>query len=162
MKEDAKTKLFLLAALAVFPTLAISSGHPVARPQSKNKSFAQTLVEQTKAKHPEADEVGIAIRLKSGCKTIASTDASDVGETCEKDDMAPMQTGKPYVEKERDGYDVSVPLRDAQGQMIGSLGIGFKLAAGQTESKLTAEALKISKEMSAQIPTQAKLFQPAK
>lgn len=162
MKEDAKTKLCLLAALAVFPTLALSSGHPVARPQSKSKSFAQTLVEQAKAKHAEADEVGIAVRLKSGCKTIASTDAGDVGETCEEDDIAPMQTGKPYVEKERDGYDVSVPLRDAQGRMIGSLGIGFKPATGQTESTRTAEALKISREMSAQIPSKATLFQPAK
>jgi hypothetical protein len=162
MKEDVKTKIFLFAALALFPILALSSGHPVARPEAKSKTFAQALVEQTKARHPEADEVGIAVRLKSGCQTIASTDAGDVGEACEKDDVAPMQTGKPYVEKERDGYDVSVPLCDAQGRMIGSLGIGFKREAGQTESKLAAEALAISKELARQIPSKKKLFQPAK
>lgn len=162
MKEDATMKLFMLAALAVFPTLALSSVHPVAWPESKNKSFAQALVEETKAKHPEVDEVGIAVRSKSGCKTIASTDPRDVGESCEKDDVAPIQTGKPYVEKERDGYDVSVPLRDAQGRMIGSLGVGFKQEAEQTESKVTAQALAMGREVSAQIPTKAKLFQRAK
>lgn len=162
MKEDATMKLFLLAALAVFPMLALSSGHPVAQPESKTESFAQALVEQTKAKHAEADEVGIAVRLKSGCKTIASTDPSDIGEACEKEDMAPMQTGKPYVEKEGKGYDVSVPLRDAQGRMIGSLGVGFKPAAGQTQSKALAEAFAISKEMSAQIPTKMTLLRPAR
>lgn len=162
MTEDMKMKFSLFVALALFPMLALSSGHRVARPAAKQKSFAEALVEQAKANHPEADEVGIAVRMKSGCKTIASTDPSDIGENCEKDDVAPMQTGKPYVEKERDGYDVSVPLRDAQGRMIGALGVGFKKDGGQTESKVTAQALAIAKEMSAQIPTKATLFQPAK
>jgi hypothetical protein len=162
MNEDATTKIFLVAALALFPMLALSSGHPVARPEAKSRTFAQALVEQTKARHPEAGEVGFAVRLKSGCKTIASTDPGDVGEACEKDDVAPMQTGKPYVEKEGDGYDVSVPLRDAQGRLIGSLGVGFKREAGQTKSKLTAAALAIAKELAPQIPSKAKLFQLAK
>lgn len=125
----------------------------------KGKSFAQKLVESTLAKHPETDEVGISTYTRRGCYGIASTDKSDVGEKCEKDDVAPMQTGKPYVEKERDGFDVSVPLHDSAGKIIGSLGIGFKPAAGQTEVSVTAQAQKIEAEMESQISSKAMLFQ---
>ena len=125
---------------------------------SKAKSLAQKLVETTQAKHPELDEVGISATTASGCRGIASTDKSDIGEKCEKDDLAPMQTGKPFVEKEKDGYDISVPLHDSTGKIIGTLGIGFKPAAGQTEASLTAQAQKIAAEMEAQIPSKAKLL----
>jgi hypothetical protein len=128
----------------------------------KAKTFAQRLVDQTKAAHPEADEIGISVRSARGCRTIASTDPTDIGEACEKDDLAPMQTGKPYVEKERDGYDVSVPLRDAHGRLIGSLGVGFKRQSGQTQAQVTSAAEKISKEIASRISSKAELSRPAK
>jgi hypothetical protein len=123
------------------------------------KSFAQKLVEATQAKHPEADEIGISTMTHRGCYGIASTDKSDIGEKCEKDDIAPMQTGKPYVEKEKDGFDVSVPLHDSTGKIIGTVGVGFKPAAGQSEASVTGQAQKIAAEMEAQIPSKAKLFE---
>jgi len=126
------------------------------------KTLAQSLVEQALASHPESDEVGIAVRSSRGCKTIASTDKNDLGEACEKDDIAPMQNGKPYVEKEKDGFDVSVPLRDAQGKIIGSLGIGFKRQPGQTQAEVTEKAMKIAQEMAPQIISKVKLFEAAK
>lgn len=125
------------------------------------KTRAQRLVEDTLKKHPEVGEVGIAVRTSRGCRTIASTDKSDVGEACEKDDIEPMRTGKPFVERERDGYgDVSVPLRDVQGRIVGSLGVSFKHAPGQTRAKVVEAAEKISKEMSIHIASKAALFQP--
>lgn len=151
--------LMLSMAIAIFAAPACLA---VAQPVPKERTFAQNLVNQTKAMHPEADEIGISIRSARGCRTIASTDPSDIGEACEKDDMAPMRTGKPYVEKERDGYDVSVPLRDAHGRLIGSLGVGFKPQAGQTQAQVTSAAEKISKEMSSKISSKAELSRPAK
>jgi len=50
-----------------------------------------------------------------------------------------MQTGKPFVEKEKDGFDVSLPLHDSTGKLIGVVGIGFKAAAGQTEASVTEQ-----------------------
>ena len=127
-------------------------------PRPAPKTFAQQLVDATHAAHPEADEIGISATTSSGCKGIASTDKSDIGEKCEADDIKPMRTGKPFVEKEKDGYDVSLPLHDSDGKVIGVVGVGFKLVSGQTEASVTAQARKIAAEMEAKIPSKAKLF----
>jgi hypothetical protein len=126
------------------------------------KIFAQTLVESTHARHPETTEIGIAARSSRGCETIASTDRGDVGEKCEKDDVEPMQTGNPFVEKEKDGFDVSLPLHDAQGKMVGTVGIEFKSEPGQAESSVLAQAKTIAAEMETHIQSKAKLYERAK
>lgn len=120
--------------------------------------FAQQLVEATRAKHPEADEVGISAVTSGGCRGIASTDKGDIGEKCEKEDAEPMQTGKPFIEKESDGFDVSLPLHDVSGNTIGSVGIGFKPAPGQTSASVMQAAHEIAAEMEKQIPSKASLF----
>lgn len=147
----------ITAAIFASPSLLLAN-----QQASKGETFAQELVEQALANHPEADEVGIAVRSSRGCRTIASTDKSDLGEACEKDDVAPMQNGKLYVENEKDGYDVSVPLRTTDGKIIGSLGIGFKRAGGRTQAKVIADATKISEEMAARISSKARLFEHVK
>jgi DNA-binding IclR family transcriptional regulator len=71
-----------------------------------------------------------------------------------------MKTGEPFVEHEPDGFDVTAPLHDATGKLIGALGIDFKPQPGQTKAdvlKLTAGLLK---EVEQQIPSKAFLFQP--
>jgi hypothetical protein len=123
------------------------------------KLFAQKLVEATQAKHPESDEIGISANTSRGCIGIASTDKSDIGGKCEKEDSEPMRTGKPVVEKEKDGFDVSLPLHDSTGNIIGAVGVGFKSAPGQTEASVTEQAQRIASEMEAQIPSKAKLFE---
>ena len=144
-----------IMAMGFSPASGLTSpGQQTAKP----KLFAQKLVEKIQAKHPEADEIGISVRLSGGCKTIASTDRTDIGEACEKDDIEPMRTGMPFVEKERDGYDISVALHDAKGKLVGSVGIGFKPAAGQTEKSFVEKAKEIAREMEAQISSRAQLF----
>lgn len=152
--------------LAAVLTLAILGLSPVlASAQAmthKGKIFAQKLVEATQAEYSEVDEIGISTTTRSGCIGIASTDRSGIGEKCEKDDVEPMHTGKPYVEKEKDGFDVSLPLHDSAGRLIGVVGIGFKPAAGQTEASVVQQARKIASEMEAQIPSKTKLFERSK
>src|SRR5437762_2221124 len=72
---------------------------------------------------------------------------------------AAMKTGAPFVEQEAEGFDVTAPLHDATGKLIGGLGIDFKQQHGQTKAdvlKLTAALLK---ELEQQIPSKAFLFQ---
>ena len=127
----------------------------------RTKSMAQKLVEDTHAQHPEATEIGIVTVSAKGCRTIASTDKGDIGEKCEAEDSAPMKTGKPYVEKEKDGYDISLALHDASGKTIGAVGIEFKLQAGQTAANMTEKAKQIAGEMEKQIPSKAALSKHA-
>lgn len=168
MREETLKETERSGALLVFggmaPLIAILLGMlPVLiSAQTKThteKSFAQKLVEATLAKHPESDEISISANTTRGCIGIASTDKSDVGAKCEKEDSEPMRTGKPIVENEKDGFDVSLPLRDSTGTMVGAVGIGFKPAPGQSAASVTAQAQKIAAEMEAQIPSKAKLLE---
>lgn len=149
-------------AAALFVAAVFASSRPAfALAQAntgKGKLFAQKLVENTHVKHPETDEVGISAMTSRGCVGIASTDKSDIGEKCEKDDAEPMRTGQRFVEKEKDGFDVSLPLHDSAGKIIGTAGIGFKLGVGQTEASVTRQAQKILSEMEAQIHSKSDLL----
>ena len=95
---------------------------------------------------------------KRGCFGIASTDPSDVGEKCEAEDLRPIRTRKAYVEKEGGGFDISLPLYDSAGKLVGSVGIGFKGSAGHSSAELTQKAKEIAEEMAKQIPSKAALF----
>jgi hypothetical protein len=163
MKETQRIRAFLvLVGMAPLAALLISMLPVLTFAQTKThtgKSFAQKLVEATQAKHSESDEISISAITSRGCIGIASTDKSDIGGKCEKEDSEPMRTGKPVVEKEKDGFDVSLPLHDSTGEIIGAVGVGFKPAPGQTEASVTELARKIAAEMEAQIPSKAKLLE---
>lgn len=87
-------------------------------------AFAQKLVDQLQAAHPEFSEIGIsAIIAGSGCQGIASTDKSDIGEKCEADDAAPIRTGRESIGSEGKNLDISLPVHDASGKLVGAVGI---------------------------------------
>ncbi|HKV27686.1 MAG TPA: hypothetical protein VJN90_05380 [Candidatus Acidoferrales bacterium] len=150
-----------IIGIAAFGVCFAAAAAPAQTTAHRAKSMAQKLVEDTHAQHPEATEIGIVTVSARGCRTIASTDKGDIGEKCEAGDSASMKTGKPYVEKEKDGYDISLPLHDASGKAIGAVGIEFKLEAGQTSASMTEKAKAIAGEMEKQIPSKAALSKPA-
>jgi hypothetical protein len=145
----------VLAILALLSALSFAD-----KKAPKPKIFAQKLVEEVLAKYSEVTGVEIAVRSPETCSTVAATDPKDVGEKCDKDELDPMRTGQPSVEKERDGFDVTLPLHDAAGQVIGAVGMGFKLKSGQERSTVLEQARQIVQEMEAQIPASAKLLEP--
>lgn len=138
--------------IAALPSAAATSAQA-----GKAKSFAQRLVDSTMAQHPDATEVGIAARTARGCRGIASTDPGDVGERCEAEDVRAMTSGRATVAKEKDGYDVSLPLHDAAGAVVGAVGIEFKLSAAKTRADALKEARAIEQEMAAKISSKAQL-----
>jgi hypothetical protein len=84
-----------------------------------------------------------------------------MGQPCDEDEHAALKTMKPFVEHEADGYDVTAPLHDANGQLVGVLGIDFKPEAGQTDAEILKLTAGLLREMEPQIPSKAFLFQPA-
>jgi hypothetical protein len=129
--------------------------------QSK-KTQAQNLVDRIAERHSEITglELSATPAGQKNCVTIGATQAEDLGEKCDKDEAIAMKTGEPFVEQEPDGFDVTAPLHDVSGRLIGAIGIDFKQQPGQTKTdvlKLTAGLLK---EVEQQIPSKAFLFQP--
>jgi len=163
MKATQQIRALILLAGTVLLAAPLITARPIlAAAHTKTqagKTVAQKLVETTQANHPESDEIGISAITSRGCVGIASTDKSDIGEKCEKEDSGAMRTGKPVVEKEKDGFDVTLALHDSTGKTIGALGVGFKPAPGQTGASVTEQARKIASEIEAQIPSKAKLFE---
>ena len=122
-----------------------------------NDRFAQRLVTQAMTSHSQASEIGISISTSAGCHSIASSDPSDVGERCEGGDLRVIRTHQAHAVKEKDGYDVSVPLHDSAGKLIGSLAVEFRLQAEQSTSAAIRDAKAISREMAAHIPSKSSL-----
>jgi hypothetical protein len=154
----------VLPLVAVFALmLAVLASQGQANPAAsgaKRRIFAQVLVESTVAKHAELAGLELATTPPDGhdCTTIAATDVKEMGDKCDKGELAVMKTGKPTVEKEGDGYDVTLPLH-VSGKTIGIIGMDFKL--DQKESGLVDRANVIAKEVEDQIPAKSKLFEAA-
>jgi len=115
--------------------------------QSK-KTHAQKLVDSIAQRHSEITglELSATQAGQKGCATIAATEAKDLGEKCDKDEDTAMKTGEPFVEHGPDGFDVTAPLHDATGKLIGALGIDFRPQPGQTK----ADVLQLTKSESIQ------------
>jgi hypothetical protein len=150
----------LLLSLCALTAYAQELTSP-AKPNTKSRTFAQALVENTLSKHPGLAGVGLATSQAQGndCVTIADTDAKELGDKCDKGELAVMKTGKSTVEKEGDGYDVTLPLH-VGGKTIGIIAMDFKL--DEQEAGLLDRAKDIAKELEAQIPEKSKLFEPAR
>lgn len=153
----------LLSSICVFMVTAMASRIPAnpTTPSAKGRIFAQALIEDTLAKHPELSGLELATAAPDGheCVTIAATDAKEIGEKCDNGDLAVMRTGKPSVEKESDSYDVTLPLQIG-GTRIGIIGMDFKL--DQKEAGLLDRARAIAREIESRIPSKSKLFETAR
>jgi hypothetical protein len=153
------------AGLLVATLIVVSAMYTMQQAQAQSrKTNAQQLVETLLMKHPEVEGLELAAAPPNGgkCSTIAATNPKDIGEKCDADEDQVMRTQKPFVEKEADGFDVTTPLHDAAGKLIGTLGIDVKAKPGLTQDDALKIADKLLKEVEPQIPSQAFLFEPAR
>jgi hypothetical protein len=153
-------------AITILVTVGVAGWiSAVAKPAGR--IFAQQLVERALATHPEVTGVELSSTPAGKlCVAIASTDPKDLGDKCDTDELTPMKTNEPFVEKEKEGgkdvYDITMPLHDTGGNVIGAVGMDFKPEPGQKESQVVKAAQRIVGEMETQIPAKAKLFETAK
>lgn len=148
----------LLAILASMSWILVPGAALSATPE---KIFAQKLLEETLSKHTEVTGLEIAATTKHGCKTIAATDPKELEEKCDAEVWRPLRSGKPYVEREKDGFDVTLPLHDASGKTIAVVGMDFKPEPAQTKESVIEQGRQITGEMEKQVPSKAKLFERA-
>jgi hypothetical protein len=97
---------------------------------------------------------------EAGLRTIALAEAKDLGGKCDEDEFTAMKTGTPFVDGGKDEWDITVPLRDVSGKMIGAPGMDSKVKPGQQRSAVVRLASEITGEIEKQIPSSARLFEP--
>jgi hypothetical protein len=127
--------------------------------------FAQTLVNEQIAKHPELLILGMHAP-KPGAKDshMIASNLDRIGKEDDEDDLAVAKERKTILApnmKEPDKFEVAVPLKDASGKVIGSLSTVFKYAPGDDEVKMHQAALAIRDEVARKIPSVAALFKSA-
>jgi hypothetical protein len=139
-------------------TLILSVLSSCLNAQSK-KTQAQNLVDLIAQKHSEisALELSATPAGQKRCVIIAATSQRTLREKCDQDEAAAMKPG-PFVEQEPEGFDVTAPLHDATGKLIGALGIHFK-QHGRTKANVLKLTAALLKELEQQIPSKAFLFQ---
>ena len=144
----------------LFLTLALIALVPVHADEIR----AQKAVTEVKAAHPEITGLELAATRseQEGCKTIAATEVREIGEKCDKDEFTAMKTNQPFVEKEKDEFDATVPFHDSAGKIIGAVGMDFKAGPGQTIETVTRQAKQIASELEKRITSKQQLFEPAK
>jgi hypothetical protein len=162
-------RMHLAFSAAAAAVLGATAGYALADPAlgkaADNAIYAQTLVNEQMAKHPELLVLGMHAP-KPGAKDshMIAANLDRIGKVDDEDDLAVAQERKTILApnlKEPTKFEVAVPLKDASGKVIGSLSTVFKYAAGDDEVKMHVAALAIRDEMAKKIPSVAALFKSA-
>ena len=169
MKKILITLVSLCISLASLPGLraAETAPDPSWGKAADNKIYAQKLVNELMAAHPELLVVGLHA-TKPGAKdqTMIATNLDRVGKADDDDDKAVSVEHKIILApnlKESNKFEVQVWLKDAKGtQLIAAAGLVFKYKQGDSEIVLLTKALAIRDELAKKTPSFAALFAPAK
>lgn len=126
--------------------------------------YAQKLVEEVRAKHPEL--VYLNLRTippdRTGSFKVASSPPSRGGKSDQADLDA--EQGKPLIEQIKDApqeFRVLLPLRERSGKIIGNIATRMKLPPGKTTSDAMKLAQQVDRELQSRIGSKAQLFEPA-
>jgi hypothetical protein len=118
-----RTALFLASALLASPLLA----------QTPSKTYAQQLVDQTLATHPDIAIMAMHVTPpKQTDNVIIASNIGRIGKKADSDDMGVVNTGTPVreVNKEGDHFEVELPLLDVTNDTVGALSIVYPYKAG--------------------------------
>jgi hypothetical protein len=119
-----------------FDDLAVGDLSSGASSHSSGKILAQKLVDDLAAKHRELIRIGLHVTPPNRSENviIASNIPEKIAQTSDPEDVKAMQSGKPVVLKEGRNFDVTIPLHDASGRIIGAIGLTFPPRPGEQDT----------------------------
>ena len=147
--------MLFLATISMIPT-------PIAAQTGGYMTYAQKLLQDTLAKHPEVVIMAFHVNPPSSqTNVIIASNIGRIGKVADDDDMNVIKTEKSNLEVNATGnhFEDECVLRDKTGKNIGAVGIVFDYKKGDDQKKLAAAAEKIRDEMSQSIPSKGKLFE---
>jgi hypothetical protein len=123
---------------------------------------AQKIVEEIKTAHSEITSLEVAARQSRNgrCETIAATEAKEIGQKCDKDELTAIKTNQPFIEEEKSEFDATLPLHDAAGAVIGTVGMDFTKENGLTKATVAQRAKSIVGEIEKKITSREELLRP--
>ncbi|HYP33427.1 MAG TPA: TonB-dependent siderophore receptor, partial [Burkholderiaceae bacterium] len=124
---------------------------------------AQRLAEATLARHPEAAHVVLHVTPPGAADSenlVIGSTIGRLGKKADEDDLRIMHEARTetVVAKSGDRFNVSLPLIDHRGGVIGVVAIGFPYKAGDDKALLVADAERIRDELRDGGIDAAKLF----
>ena len=129
-------------------------------PHFADDTYAQKLVDETLAAHPEIKVLAIhATPPGSKANVILGSNIGRIGKTADEDDLRVIEKGATNKEVAENGkrFEAELPLNDARGKRIGALGVVLAYKAGDDKEALTAHAEQIRDEMARRIASPAAL-----
>ena len=131
--------------------------------QSTPKTYAQELVDQTTAAHPDIIVMAIhATPPKQKDNVIIASNIGRIGKKADSDDLGVVTSGKPLVEVNKAGnrLEVEVPLFDTTGDTLGALSIVYAYKNGDDKQALQQKAEQIRDQLARRISNPGNLTQP--
>jgi len=127
---------------------------------TKAAPFAQKLVDEALAKHPEVLLLAIHAQPPGHKDVIVASNFGRIGKLGDEDDMRCIHTGKPNLEVDPTGahFEAEIVLHDKAGKTIGALGVVFNYKPGDDKSAYHHIADQVEAEMRAQLPNEKSLF----
>lgn len=125
--------------------------------------FAQKLVNEALAKHPELLLLAIHAAPPGHKNLIIASNFGRIGKIGDEDDMRCIRTGKSNLEMSAAGdhFEDELILQDKAGKTIGALGVVFNYKPGDDKAAYQKIAEQVRDEMRAQLTSSSKLFGPA-
>ena len=133
-------------------------------PDAPANTYAQQLVDEVIAAHPEIEILAIhATAPESDYNIIAGSNIGRIGKKADNDDMRCFFTGKPNLEVNSTGkrFESEMQLHDASGQLVGVVGVVVAYKKGDDRQILFNHATRIRDELEKRIPDSASLFRSA-
>jgi hypothetical protein len=128
---------------------------------TKAAPFAQKLVDDALAEHPEILLIAIHATPPGHKNVIVASNFGRIGKIGDEDDMRCIHTGVSNLEENGPHFEDELILQDASGKTIGALGVVFNYKAGDDKKALEKIAEQTRDDMKAKLPSSKALFAPA-
>ncbi len=130
---------------------------------TKPAPYAQKLVDEALAKHPEIILIAIHAQPPGHKNVIVASNFGRIGKIGDEDDLRCIRTGKSNLELNSTGkhFEDELILLDRSGNTIGALGVVYNYKPGDDKAVLAKSAEQVRDEMKAKLPSEAALFGPA-
>ena len=131
---------------------------------TKPNTYAQKLVDQELAKHPEIVILVFHVINKDGSDyPIIASNIGRYGKKADEDDLRTIHTGKPNLEVNTAGnhFEVEMALHDTSKKTIGAIAVVYNYKNGDDKEALHQKAEQVRAEVERQIPSVEKLNGPA-